>query len=72
MSMDSVKNVIDAALMPPQTDRLNLVDEVETPTNVMITVSAALEKKEVCICDRKFLKKEIVFFCLINSQFPKR
>ncbi|EFP05232.1 hypothetical protein CRE_04021 [Caenorhabditis remanei] len=62
MSMDSVKNVIDAALMPPQTDRLNLVDEVETPTNVMITVSAALEKKEVCICDRKFLKKEIVFF----------
>ncbi|KAF1765839.1 hypothetical protein GCK72_005792 [Caenorhabditis remanei] len=49
MSMDSVKNVIDAALMPPQTDRLNLVDEVETPTNVMITVSAALEKKETAV-----------------------
>ncbi|UMM19372.1 hypothetical protein L5515_015000 [Caenorhabditis briggsae] len=46
MSMDSVKNVIDAALMPPPADRLNHVDEVETPTNVMITVSAALEKKD--------------------------
>uniref|UniRef100_A0A1I7UUH2 Flocculation protein FLO11-like n=1 Tax=Caenorhabditis tropicalis TaxID=1561998 RepID=A0A1I7UUH2_9PELO len=46
MSMDSVKNVIDAALVPPPTDRLNNVDEVETPTNVMITVSAAVEKKE--------------------------
>ncbi|ULU07455.1 hypothetical protein L3Y34_018880 [Caenorhabditis briggsae] len=46
MSMDSVKNVIDAALMPPPADRLDHVDEVETPTNVMITVSAALEKKD--------------------------
>lgn len=46
MSMDSVKNVIDAALVPSPTERLNHVDEVETPTNVMITVSAELEKKE--------------------------
>lgn len=46
MSMDSVKNVIDAAMAPPPTERLNNVEEVETPTNVMITVSAALEKKE--------------------------
>lgn len=47
MSMDSVKNVIDAALMPhPPPERLNHVDEVETPTSVMITVSAVLEKKE--------------------------
>nr|pir hypothetical protein Y48C3A.o - Caenorhabditis elegans [Caenorhabditis elegans] len=58
MSMDSVKNVVDAAALSApapaplsQSDRLNHVDEVEgtTPSNVMITVSsaaAALEKKE--------------------------
>ncbi|CAI2323605.1 unnamed protein product [Caenorhabditis sp. 36 PRJEB53466] len=41
MSMDSVKNVIEV-----QTDKLDQVVQVETPSSVMITVSAALEKKE--------------------------
>lgn len=42
MSMDSVKNVIDA-----QTTNMKCENKAEIASDVMITVSAVLEKKEV-------------------------